>query len=76
MKIMKEDDEYCCGCGNCKGMNCHCNCADNRNASVGSVQTITFTTKSGQTLGCCTDENIVSIKIESSNGNVSIFNLQ
>ena len=40
-----------------------------------NIQTITFTTKSGQVLGCCTDEDITSIKVVSSNGKMSIFNL-
>ena len=44
-------------------------------AKSGNIQTITFTTKSGQVLGCCTDEDITSIKVVSSNGKMSIFNL-
>lgn len=66
----KESDE----CNECK--NC---CDEYKNcettAKSGNIQTITFTTKSGQVLGCCTDEGITSIKVVSSDGKMSIFNL-
>lgn len=68
----------CCGskceCGKCECENKECkNCETT--AKSGNIQTITFTTKSGQVLGCCTDEDITSIKVISSDGKMSIFNL-
>ena len=87
-----EDECECCGCcGECDECDCECDgccgeCEDcsccrnskseDKTASSKTVQTITFTTKSGQTFGCCTDEDIVSIKVMSSDGKISIFNLQ
>ena len=71
----KDDEEDCCGgCGNCDGCKCHMDNKDTISKSE-NIQTITFTTKSGQVLGCCTDEDIVSIKVMSSDGKMSIFNL-
>ena len=71
-----EDSDECeCECGSC------CCCGNNEckncetTAKSGNIQTITFTTKSGQILGCCTDEDITSIKVVSSDGKMSIFNL-
>ena len=59
-----EDSDECeCECGSC------CCCGNNEckncetTAKSGNIQTITFTTKSGQILGCCTDEDITSIKV-------------
>lgn len=70
-----DDKEDCCrGCGNCDGCKCHMDNKDTISKSE-NIQTITFTTKSGQVLGCCTDEDIISIKVTSSNGKMSIFNL-
>lgn len=70
-----DDKEDCCGgCGNCDGCKCHMDNKDTISKSE-NIQTITFTTKSGQVLGCCTDEDITSIKVVSSNGKMSIFNL-
>ena len=60
---------------------CKCECGNNEyknyksTAKSGNIQTITFTTKSGQVFGCCTDEGITSIKVVSSDGKMSIFNL-
>lgn len=84
----KENDECkncvnCCDdceCGKCHcGSKCECGNNECKNyestAKSGNIQTITFTTKSGQVLGCCTDEDITSIKVVSSNGKMSIFNL-
>ena len=68
-------DECECECGSC----CCCGSKECKNceatAKSGNIQTITFTTKSGQVLGCCTDEDITSIKVVSSDGKMSIFNL-
>lgn len=78
-----EDEEKGC-CGNCVNhcdeCECECeNCCCGNNyepiAESKNIQTVTFTTKSGQVLGCCTDEDITSIKVVSSNGKMSIFNL-
>ena len=70
-----DDKEDCCGgCGNCDGCKCHMDNKDTISKSE-NIQTITFTTKSGQVLGCCTDEDITSIKVVSSDGKMSIFNL-
>lgn len=65
----EDSDECKCECGNneCKNYE--------STAKSGNIQTITFTTKSGQVFGCCTDEDITSIKVVSSNGKMSIFNL-
>lgn len=70
-----DDDKEDCygGCGNCDGCKCHMDNKDTISKSE-NIQTITFTTKSGQVLGCCTDEDIVSIKVMSSDGKMSIFN--
>ena len=73
----RNNSYYCrkCHCGS------KCECGNNEcknyesTAKSGNIQTITFTTKSGQVLGCCTDEDITSIKIISSDGKMSIFNL-
>ena len=66
----EESDE----CNECK--NCCDECKNyETTAKSGNIQTITFTTKSGQVLGCCTDEGITSIKVVSSDGKMSIFNL-
>ena len=71
-----------CECGNNECKNCgKCCCGNDEcknyesTAKSGNIQTITFTTKSGQVFGCCTDEDITSIKVVSSNGKMSIFNL-
>ena len=65
-----EDSDECeCECGNNECKNCE------TTAKSGNIQTITFTTKSGQVLGCCTDEDITSIKVVSSDGKMSIFYL-
>ena len=69
-----------CECGKCRcGSKCECGNDECKNcestAKSGNIQTITFTTKSGQVFGCCTDEDITSIKVVSSNGKMSIFNL-
>ena len=70
-----DDKEDCCGGrGNCDGCKCHMDNKDTLSKSE-NIQTITFTPKSGQVLGCCTDEDIVSIKVMSSDGKMSIFNL-
>ena len=81
----EDSDECKCECGKCRcGSKCKCgscccgececkNCEST--AKSGNIQTITFTTKSGQVLGCCTDEDITSIKVMSSDGKMSIFNL-
>lgn len=65
----EDSDECKCECGNNECKNCE------TTAKSGNIQTITFTTKSGQVFGCCTDEDITSIKVVSSNGKMSIFNL-
>ena len=65
----EDSDECKCECGNKECKNCE------STAKSGNIQTITFTTKSGQILGCCTDEDITSIKVVSSDGKMSIFNL-
>lgn len=76
-----EDSDKCkCECGKCRcGSKCECGNNECKNyestAKSGNIQTIIFTTKSGQVLGCCTDEDITSIKVVSSNGKMSIFNL-
>ena len=78
-----EESDECkckCECGKCRcGSKCECGNNECKNcettAKSGNIQTITFTTKSGQVLGCCTDEDITSIKVVSSNGKMSIFNL-
>lgn len=62
-----ECEKCCCGNDECKNYE--------TTAKSGNIQTITFTTKSGQVFGCCTDEDITSIKVVSSNGKMSIFNL-
>lgn len=68
-----EENDECKNCVNCCG-ECECkNCEST--AESGNIQTITFTTKSGQVLSCCTDEDITSIKVVSSDGKMSIFNL-
>ena len=69
-----------CECGKCRcGSKCECGNNECKNyestAKSGNIQTIIFTTKSGQVLGCCTDEDITSIKVVSSDGKMSIFNL-
>ena len=69
----EDSDECKCECGSCCGSN-ECKNYEST-AKSGNIQTITFTTKSGQVFGCCTDENITSIKVVSSNGKMSIFNL-
>ena len=69
----EDSDECKCECGSCCGSN-ECKNYEST-AKSGNIQTITFTTKSGQGFGCCTDENITSIKVVSSNGKMSIFNL-
>lgn len=73
-----EDSDECKNCVNCCG-ECGCGNKECKNcettAKSGNIQTITFTTKSGQVFGCCTDEDITSIKVISSNGKMSIFNL-
>ena len=67
-------DECECECGNCCCGSKECkNCGTT--AKSGNIQTITFTTKSGQVFGCCTDEGVTSIKVVSSDGKMSIFNL-
>ena len=76
----EDSDECKCECGKCRcGSKCECGNNECKNyestAKSGNIQTITFTTKSGQVLGCCTDEDITSIKVISSNGKMSIFNL-
>ena len=79
----ENSDECKCECGKCHcGSKCECGNNECKNyestAKSGNIQTITFTTKSGQVFGCCTDENITSIKVISSNGKMykmSIFNL-
>ena len=76
----EENDECKCECGKCRcGSKCECGNDECKNyettAKSGNIQTITFTTKSGQVLGCCTDEDITSIKVVSSDGKMSIFNL-
>ena len=65
----EDSDECKCECGNNECKNCE------TTAKSGNIQTITFTTKSGQVFGCCTDEGITSIKVVSSDGKMSIFNL-
>ena len=65
----EDSDECKCECGNKECKDCE------STAKSGNIQTITFTTKSGQVFGCCTDEDITSIKVVSSNGKMSIFNL-
>lgn len=83
-----EDDENecdCCGyCDECEydgnGICEDCNCCRNsksedKSAPSKAVQTIIFTTRSGQTFECGTDEDIASIKVVSSDGKMSIFNL-
>lgn len=78
--ICEDDECECeCECDGCCGECEDCSCCRNsksedKTASSKTVQTITFTTKSGQTFGCCTDEDIVSIKVVS-NDKMSIFNL-
>ena len=81
----EENDECECKCGSCCGnnecKNCGSCCGNNEckncesTAESGNIQAIIFTTKSGQIIGCCTDEDITSIKVISSNGKMSIFNL-
>ena len=69
-----EENDECKNCGKCCCGNKECkNCEST--AKSGNIQTITFTTKSGQVFGCCTDEDITSIKVMSSDGKMSIFNL-
>ena len=71
----EDNDECKCECGKCCcGSKCECKNYETT-AKSGNIQTITFTTKLGQVLGCCTDENITSIKVVSSDGKMSIFNL-
>ena len=76
-----EDSDKCkCECGKCRcGSKCECGSKECKNyettAKFGNIQTIILTTKSGQVFGCCTDEDITSIKVISSNGKMSIFNL-
>lgn len=70
-----EEDEWTNN-EDCMNYNHNCNCSVCNSAIPSdNIQTVTFTTKSGGTLSCCTDEDIVSIKVESSNGKISIFNL-
>lgn len=76
----EEDEDYAVEEDEWDTDECECeNCCRGNNyepiAKSGNIQTVTFTTKSGQILGCCTDEDIVSIKVMSSNGKMSIFNL-
>lgn len=71
-----DECEHDCCCGECEDCNCyHSSKSEDKSAPSEVVQTITFTTKSGQTFGCRTDEDIVSIKVVSSDGKMSIFNL-
>lgn len=63
-----ECGKCCCGSNECENLESA--------AKSGNTQIISFTTKSGQILDCCTDEDIVSIKIRSSDGKMSVFNLQ
>ena len=70
----EESDECKCECGKCCCGSKECKNCETM-AKSGNIQTITFTTKSGQVFGCCTDEGITSIKVISSNGKMSIFNL-
>lgn len=70
----EDSDECKYECGNCCCGNNECkNCETT--AKPENIQTITFSTKSGQVLGCCTDEDITSIKVVSSIWKMSIFNL-
>ena len=76
----EDSDECKCECGKCRcGCECECGSKECKNcettAKSGNIQTITFTTKSGQVFGYCTDEGITSIKVVSSDGKMSIFNL-
>ena len=74
-----EDSDECKNCGSCCCGECECGNNECKNcestAKSGNIQTITFTTKSGQVFGCCTDEGITSIKVVLSDGKMSIFNL-
>lgn len=79
-EFKNEENDKCKNCVNCCD-ECECECENNEckncnsTAKSGNIQTITFTTKSGQVFGCCTDEGITSIKVVSSDGKMSIFNL-
>lgn len=69
-----EENDECKNCGKCCCGNDECKNYETT-AKFGNIQTIIITTKSGRVLDCCTDEDITSIKVVSSNGKMSIFNL-
>lgn len=71
-----DECEHDCCCGECEDCNCcHSSKSEDESAPSKVVQIIIFTTKSGQTFECGTDEDIASIKVVSSDGKMSIFNL-
>lgn len=74
MNLQSKENDECKNCGNCCCGNDECK-NYKTTTKFGNIQTIAVTTKSGRVLGCCTDEDITSIKVVSSDGKMSIFNL-